>query len=168
MNELKKLQAMNEIVQKLADGFSSQMADAIDTEKCRIQKAYDAGYRDGINDLNSQPAGSPGVTEAYLKGLNEAWECARLIVCSQSDVPNALSYDDVRAVFGSEGGSYILSRLLPEDAIRKIKEWKDSKGPVWEKDEHGTIRCSKCGNMSPFNKRYCFCPSCGTDMGLKR
>ena len=159
---------MNEIVQKLTDGFQSQMADAIDTEKRRIRKAYEAGHLDGIVALSNQLAGSPEVTEAYLKGLNEAWECARMIVCSQNDVPTALSFDDIQTVFGSGNGDYILARYLPDDAIRKIKEWKDGKCPAWEKTEDGTIRCSKCGNMSPFNKRYCFCPSCGTDMGLKR
>lgn len=149
----------DEFLKKQKEALENQVASIAVSEKERLQKMYDAGYQAGLNDRDV-PAGA-----AYQKGLDDAWEAAKKISFPTSR--GGLNCDDLLSIFGKNGPFEIMSCCCAKTAVEAISNWENGKAPQWLKDEGGTIRCSKCGNMSPFNKRYLFCPSCGADMGLK-
>jgi len=60
--------------------------------------------------------------EAYQKGLNDAWEAARKIVCLISD--GGFTTDVLDSIFGSQSYQSIMAKYSASDAIEKISKYK--------------------------------------------
>lgn len=80
------------------------------------QDAYDCGYKDGRNVTETQAH-----DDAYQRGLDDAWECARKLFSSMAD-------SDIEKAFPTEwnnGGFNALINLQPQEAIAKLKAYEE-------------------------------------------
>ena len=133
----------NVVVERQMVGVENQLKDAVKAEWGRLEKAYNAGFADG---------------------MDAAWDAAKKIYlpAERDGIPG----EDLEEIFGTEDTHRIVSENTPEDAVYKIGIWekKQELRCSWIEDDRGTIRCGQCNSMSPFNKRYYYCPNCGAMM----
>lgn len=106
-----------------------------------IDNVYEQGYRDGHNDyaeINKDvydEAYQKGIEEgsadakilienAYRRGLEDAWYVFRIVV--KPSMCGGLDIDEMIQIFGTSIHKDIAD-LSPQDAIEKIKAWKQKK-----------------------------------------
>lgn len=104
--------AYNKGYAQCQDDYSDALKHAKDTA---YQKGYDAGIiASSFVDTSD---------EAYQRGLNDAWECARKLFSSMAD-------SDIEKAFPIEwnsGGFKALMNLQPQEAIERLKSYEDDK-----------------------------------------
>lgn len=61
--------------------------------------------------------------DAYNKGLNDAWELARKIVLLERD--GGYSTQELKRILGYGGYESVLKAFTPQEALAKVKEYKD-------------------------------------------
>ena len=109
------------------DAFNGPMIQEIagapytesDIEQVR-KEAYKEGYTHGAHD--AKKVFEDHANEAYQKGLNDAWETARKIVCLISD--GGFTQDVLDSIFGSQSYQSIMAKYSASDAIEKISKYK--------------------------------------------
>lgn len=95
----------------------------------KIRNSYDKGYKQGFNEGQAHQLASDDVfresceKSAYEKGLNDAWERARKIVCDKSQ--NGYSLYTLREIFGTASVCGIFGNFSASEAIQKIKEYEE-------------------------------------------
>ena len=97
------------------------------------QDEYDRGYKDGRNVTETQSH-----DDAYHLGLNDAWECARKIVCD--DTCGGMSMKELVEIFNKSSDAYILRDFTAQQAIEKLKAYEEAEQIIadrerWEEDE---------------------------------
>jgi len=101
-----------------------------DTGKIR-EKAYEEGYTHGAHD--AKKVFEDHANEAYRKGLNDAWEAARKIVCLISD--GGFTQDVLDSIFGSQSYQSIMAKYSASDAIEKISKYKSVQTQIGDEVE---------------------------------
>ena len=97
----------------------------------RMREVFDRGYEQGLKD-NSE--------EAYQKGLDDAWECARTIV---NYMWNS-GCSEVKKVFDTYSIYVVLNNYSASEAISKIKAFEEQKKAEKEEIKVGTrVRTTK-------------------------
>lgn len=81
-------------------------------------KGYDKGYAEGVDNQL--------IKEAYQKGLNDAWECAKLLALPYQD--GGIDYETLQSMFGN-GASWqkAFMNYSASEAMAKIKEYEEKK-----------------------------------------
>lgn len=99
---------------KVFDSLDNKIQSVKDVMSVELHKAYNDGYEAARKELAGK---------TYEQGLNDAWECARKIVCS-----DGLMSLELKQIFQhSFGVSKILMDNSPEEAIAKIKQFEAEK-----------------------------------------
>ena len=105
---------------KQVDGMNDTINGCL---RCAYDRGYRQGYSDGIKDGNiNDETFSLKVKEAYENGLNDAWECARLIALDEDE--GGLAVKDVREIFGMNH-HHAFSGYSASEAIAKIREYRE-------------------------------------------
>jgi hypothetical protein len=107
--------------QKLYDDFTASV----------FQRGYEKGYEEGKGQTWSEET-LKTESEMYAKGLNDAWECAKKIILTESE--GGLSLGEHVEIFGAYPATIIFKNYTASEAIAKIKEYE-------EKDKH---KCKEC------------------------
>ncbi len=104
------------------DGMIKQM------DEC-LHHAYDRGYKKGFDD-GHETGMIDGVMNidvnevSYVKGLNDAWECAREISLLDSNFESVEEVKNILKVFGTDNIYDILHDYTPQDVIKRIKDYE--------------------------------------------
>lgn len=104
-----------------------------DFEQVR-KEAYDKGYDDATEEIGSDEQAIAEKT--YQKGLSDAWEAARKIICE-------MDCEDRRKIFGGVNFDYILA-LSPTTVIDKLKVYEQNEEMDGLRQNIQTI-VDKCG-----------------------
>ena len=92
-----------------------------------LHHAYDRGYKKGFDDGHEKGM-IDGVMNidvnevSYVKGLNDAWECARELMLSTED--SGIDNEKIEEIFGYSY-YYVLKDYSASEAIAKIKEYEE-------------------------------------------
>lgn len=89
----------------------------VELHRAIFDKGYEQGVNDGSLDVKMRVEG------AYEKSLNDAWDCAKKIVCDKSQ--NGYSLYTLKEIFGTTSISDIFSNFSPSEAITRIKEYEE-------------------------------------------
>jgi len=74
--------------------------------------------RNGLDKLT--PYDEEEVRKEYQKGLSDAWECARKIVCLESE--GGMSVEDLTNIFGTDR---VVATYSASEAMERIKAYED-------------------------------------------
>ena len=96
--------------QQRTEGIRRQAQELID-------QAYERGFKAGKEEFVT--TGNKVADKAYQNGVDDAWECARKIMRMGST-----KQEDI---FCCHGDLEILEKLLPSEAIAKIKAYEEQK-----------------------------------------
>ena len=104
---------MNEL-----DKVKEELMKVIEKE---LQDYTDAVYRSGYEEgRDSNDYSAKKTYEAYLKGINDAWECAEII--------SNMEWEDLQKAFHYEGNlENILLHFTASEAMQKIKDYEERK-----------------------------------------
>lgn len=100
---------------------------------CRTEDGFYTRDFDSLEELNSdyinEHYGELQDT-AYQRGLNDAWECARKIVCD--DTCGGMSMKELVEIFNKSSDAYILRDFTAQQAIEMLKahEQKRADKPI--------------------------------------
>lgn len=98
-----------------------EINDLVESVECRMQDAYEQGYETGHKDGEARGIDKMNnlSKEAYAKGLEDAWECARQI--------NGMYYQKLNEVFTDSTHDNIFIDYSASEAMQKIKEYEQQK-----------------------------------------
>lgn len=99
---------------EILDGIRSQLSELVEYA---FKEGYEACSEDAVKSMRECGFTSP--EEAYQKGLDDAWECARKIM--------RMGSTKQEEIFCVHGDLEILERLHPSTAISKIKAYEEKK-----------------------------------------
>ena len=106
--------------------------NAINNADAFIEETYNLGYADGFK--KGQIEGYETTTiwqDGFYKGLEEAWECAKKIVCSPDDGGMSLCEMDKAFGFNVIHTYEVFKTYTANEAIEKIRAYEDEqKGRV--------------------------------------
>lgn len=127
------------------DGLIRQMTEC-------LENAYNRGHKQGIEDEEKKRDAitDKAYYDGYNKGVFEAWDCARKLF---SDMSN----DELNEIFPHEwnnGGFNALIRMTPQDAIKRIKDYKENKcnGCVYH-SKAPNLFCGRCVEFSEYEAK---------------
>lgn len=88
-------------------------------------KGYDKAYNDRKIEEEFDEDREKAIKEAYQKGLDDAWGCAKKIALTASD--GGFSIAQLRIIFDEGFVADIVSKYSASEAIAKIKEYEEKK-----------------------------------------
>ena len=95
---------------------------------CRTEDGFYTRDFDSLEELNSdyinEHYGELQDT-AYQRGLNDAWECARKIVCD--DTCGGMSMKELVEIFNKSSDAYIIRDFTAQQAIEMLKAHEQKK-----------------------------------------
>ena len=118
-----KEEIITEITDKERADIMHYTAEMANRYEAHIREAYNAGFREATEDLeavkeewfrNGFEDGQKTADKGYQKGLDDAWEVAKLICCE-------MPLKELRTVFGTDSVDAIMENSSPEKAITEIK-----------------------------------------------
>lgn len=137
-----KEEIITEITDKARADIMHYTAKMANRYEAHIREAYNAGHREATEDLEAvkeewfrngfedgqktAPTSetvsldSSAYDKGYQRGLDDAWEAAKLICCE-------MPLKELRAVFGTDSVDAIMENYSPEKAITEIKAREDGK-----------------------------------------
>lgn len=103
-----------------------EINDLVESVECRMQDAYEQGYETGHKDGEARGIDKMNnlSKEAYQKGLEDAWECARKLILSCGE--GGYDAGTIKDLFGM---SYhdVLKECKPSKVIEIFKEYEQQK-----------------------------------------
>ena len=93
--------------------------ETLDGIRSQLSELVEYAYREGYEACSMRECGFTSPEEAYQKGLDDAWECARKIM--------RMGSTKQEEIFCVHGDLEILEKLLPSEAISKIKAYEERK-----------------------------------------
>lgn len=89
----------------------------------RVDEAYQKGYDKGYADkTNNDEVGKELAKDVYQRGLDDAWEAARKIVCDDE-----LDWNTLLHIFNRGNFDGIFGDFSPSEAITKLKAYEEQK-----------------------------------------
>jgi len=98
------------------DAYNKGYAQCQDDYGDALKHAKDTAYKKGLHDGESKC----GYCNEYQRGLNEAWEAARKIVCDEE-----LDWNTLLHLFNRGNFEGIFGGFSPSEAIAKLKSYKE-------------------------------------------
>lgn len=87
----------------------------------RVDEAYQKGYDKGYADkTNNDEVGKELAKDVYQRGLDDAWEAARKIVCDDE-----LDWNTLLHIFNRGNFEGIFGDFSPSEAIAKLKAYEE-------------------------------------------
>lgn len=103
-----------------------EINDLVESVECRMQDAYEQGYETGHKDGEARGIDKMNnlSKEAYTKGLENAWECARKVILSCGE--GGYDAGTIKDLFGM---SYhdVLKECKPNKVVEIFKEYEQQK-----------------------------------------
>lgn len=118
---------MNEEIEKRIHEFAEQMYNAGYADRCLLTD------EECIKDQQNQ----------YMKGLNDAWECAKKIAVSSND--GGFDLDELNDIFHTRSVTATMSNYSASEAIEKIKTYEEARKQIRVGDELIYISDDGCG-----------------------
>jgi hypothetical protein len=118
-----------------------EINDLVESVECRMQDAYEQGYETGHKDGEARGIDKMNnlSKEAYAKGLEDAWECARKVMLSCGE--GGYDAGTIADIFGM---SYhdVLKECKPNKVIELFKQYEEQQ----KQDDKRELsaKCEKC------------------------
>lgn len=94
-------------------------------------RAYDKGYRDRQIEEEFDEDREKAIKEAYQKGLDDAWKCAKKISLHCND--GGYSHKELRDIFAESSWEDVIKHMSVSEAIAKVKEYEEKQKADKEK-----------------------------------
>lgn len=105
------------------DEFGLKKLESYDGERV-YRKGYKNGYKDGKNVVEIPEIAKRDISDAYNKGLNDAWKLVKRIESTPED--GGLTNKQIAEVFGQYWSSFELyNSFSAEEVLDLYKRWED-------------------------------------------
>ncbi len=114
----------------MTDRLANAQERAIKEMETIFKQCYEDGYKDGqdIEQSNAIATKEEVAKMEYERGLNNAWECVRKLILSQSC--GGLELDEIEKIFGNYNYPEIIRTFSASECMVKIKEYEEKQKQV--------------------------------------
>ena len=128
----------NQRIKAMISGQNNLLSKMRDYTSADVEEAYNRGYDEGkgqawSDEIKKYEIEPEKEREAYQRGVNDAWECAKKIAVDSAF--GGISVKKLFKIFGTYSYHNVFEKYTPQEAIAKIAEYEKQKDVIKIGDE---------------------------------